>query len=329
MITDVNEILPYLNNPVNRRHTTQIIADCPFCGKSKHFFINKKTLKFDCKKCKEDGAERKLLRQIGAMHLLGSGKALKINNPFLTIYGKEIEEVVETEEEYVNNYKTLLGFERCYYDDNSDVSNYLIGRKFTKIDFELHEVGKTNLISKYENFAIIHIINDFIKHGFVGRNMDHNEGERYKNSKGTKFARLLFGLDELTDTTKDIILTEGIFDKISITTEFDLHNDNSLKCLGTFGNKISDTQIKILSRYEKVQNFFLFFDARDSVEIMKTYSYLLANTFKHKNVYVCYLETGDPGSSDVNTLYNVLMKSVRHDVFFRKYVQNMSKIHYK
>jgi DNA primase len=45
------------------------------------------------------------------------------------------------------------------------------------------------------------------------------------------------------DETDIVVLTEGIFDAISLTRKLDLYDDHSIVPIATFGKKISDTQM--------------------------------------------------------------------------------------
>jgi DNA-binding HxlR family transcriptional regulator len=42
---------------------TQYVADCPFCGKAQHFFVNVKTSQWDCKRCQRRGNVYSFLEQ--------------------------------------------------------------------------------------------------------------------------------------------------------------------------------------------------------------------------------------------------------------------------
>ena len=57
-----------INPKLNR--TNQYICDCPFCGKESHFYIDKTSQLFDCKKCGESGNIYKLLRFVDKLYLL-------------------------------------------------------------------------------------------------------------------------------------------------------------------------------------------------------------------------------------------------------------------
>ena len=53
-----------------KKSKTHYVADCPFCGKEKHFYINIRTQLWDCKHCGESGNIYKLLVQVGKTYLL-------------------------------------------------------------------------------------------------------------------------------------------------------------------------------------------------------------------------------------------------------------------
>lgn len=315
----VESIIPFLRN-VNKTHASQIISDCPFCGKTKHFFLNKVTLSWDCKKCKEDGSIKKLLGKLGKLYLLEGEKVISLNNPVLDVNYEEI--VVEAEKGDVD-VRLPIGFTKLKYDSDNDFANYLKSRKFTRNDFDLYMPGYTKQKIKYEDYVLIQVINNYKLKGFVGRAIYDEMENRYSNSMGTTFANLIFGLDELTNQTDTLIICEGIFDKISITNEIELYNDKTMKCVGSFGNKLTKNQIKVIRRYKNIKNFFLFYDARDSVEIMKKYSLLLKHEFKNCNVNVCYLDQGDPGSSDFHVIANALTESTDYIEFFYSKVQKL------
>ena len=50
----------------SHQHTnnTQIISDCPYCGKDSHFYMNKNTGMWDCKKCGETGNYYKYVQYV-------------------------------------------------------------------------------------------------------------------------------------------------------------------------------------------------------------------------------------------------------------------------
>lgn len=54
---------------------------------------------------------------------------------------------------------------------------------------------------------------------------------RYENSIGTNFTKILGGFDELSSSVKDVIIVEGLFDKVGIDNLLQLWDCNSLKCV--------------------------------------------------------------------------------------------------
>lgn len=59
------------------------IAQCPFCGKQKHFYVNNKTAAFDCKRCGISGGKSKFMELIYSDHLTAT------NDGHLIIYAAE------------------------------------------------------------------------------------------------------------------------------------------------------------------------------------------------------------------------------------------------
>lgn len=299
---DINVVIPLLSNP-KLSHKTQVIADCPFCAKPDHFFISRKTLHWDCKKCKEAGSINRLLHKLGKAHLISGERVVTIKNPVLSL-NHSFESNLEEEEVFESKCRMPIGFEKLNYFDDNKYTQYLKKRKFNKIDFDLYSVGSTELSQKFDDYVLISVYNDYLLKGFVGRYIGKDKEKlRYLNSK-SKFSNLLFGLDEINNKTKSLLLVEGPFDKISATTELGLHDINEFKCCCTFGNKISSKQISILKKYKNLKNIYLMYDARDSVNVMKHASLNLKREFD--NVRVCYLPDSDPGDSDAERL----MKSI-------------------
>ena len=66
---------------------------------------------------------------------------------------------------------------------------------------------------------------------------------RYYTYRTPEHAYVIGGLETL-HFSHEVFLVEGIFDKISVDRFLDLREDVEMKCLCTFGKKISDVQIK-------------------------------------------------------------------------------------
>jgi len=285
----------------------QIICDCVFCGREKHMYINKgysvKGIEhgYDCKKCGKSGNIVTLLQFLGKLELL-EGRDVDIKKPLPTL--KKLNQTVEEEIDIeVKTIKLPIGFKKLKFSDDNKYSEYLRQRKFTELDFEIYQPGYT-WKSKLKDYVIIPITREYEVKGYVARYIGDDENKpRYLNSQDS-FSKLLMGYDEIAENTKTVILVEGSFDKVGVTTELDLHNQEEIKCLASFGKKISDCQLYLL-QIAGIENIFLCFDGRDAIKDIKNIGFKIKNQFK--NILCC--DTGfkfDPASSDKNMLLNIL-----------------------
>ena len=256
-------------------HSKQYVCDCPLCGKERHFYISKKTQMWDCKKCGEEGNIFKLLRYLDKLYLLG-GKSVqdveKINSIRHTL--EENNEAVQQELEEPK-VKLPAGWKVL---KNSNA--YLKGRGITPELCLRYNFGATTLVNKYFGYVIVPIYDNDVVRGFIGRYGAKvvPEGKlRYSNSLHTKFSKLLFGYDEITKNTITVILVEGIFDKIAVDKVLCLWNNEEIKCVATFGKKISEEQIKKLE-LKGISRVILLYDF-DAVKDIKKYGLILQKHF--------------------------------------------------
>ena len=121
--------------------------------------------------------------------------------------------------------------------------------------------------------------------GRYGNKIVPEDKLRYKNSIDTDFSCLLYGYDDIIEgETKTVIITEGVFDKISCDKKLRLYEDKSVRCVCTFGKKISDTQIKKLLN-KGVENIILSYDY-DALKEIKRYGIELTKFFYSVSVAV-------------------------------------------
>lgn len=287
---DNGDLLELLSNP-KLNSTGQYVANCPFCSKESHFYINKHTQQWDCKKCGESGGIAKLLRYLGKTYLL-EGATVQIKERIQTL--KEMEAANEDLlSQTINSLPTIkmpVGYEVIKYNNK-----YLNSRGFTRYNYQHTEVGQTKMLSKFKNYLLFPVYeNDDLK-GFVGR-LDPTTVKnpdnflRYKNSTRTKFSELLYGYDDIVEgKTNVVILVEGIFDKEGVDRNLLLIEagdelDHEIKCCCTFGKKISKTQIQKLVN-KGVSHVILLYDW-DAVMDMKKYGLELAKHFVTRVVYM-------------------------------------------
>ena len=254
-------------------HSGQYVCDCVFCGKEGHMYVNKNTQLFDCKKCGTSGNIFKLLRYLDKLYLLG-GKTVDETNHISSI--RNINDVND-EIKYVEEPKVKLpvGWKQL---NNSN--EYLMNRGITPKLCKRYHFGATTLMRKYSGYIIVPIYDNGVVRGFIGRygaKMVPDNVLRYSNSEHTKFSKLLFGYDEITENTVTVILVEGIFDKIAVDKVLGLWNCEEVKCVATFGKKISDEQILKLE-LKGIQRVILLYDF-DAVKDIKKYGLILQQHF--------------------------------------------------
>lgn len=267
-----------LNVKKETRSGQYIIDFCPFCHKSEHFYINRHTQKWDCKKCGETGGIRKLLRHLDKTYLLGAPTVEKVEK-IKSIRVLRDEEKVEggnIEIATVPSIKMPAGFKVF-----SKPTKYLNQRHIDIDDIRHWGFGYTNIVSKYINYVLVPITEDGDIKGFVGRYSAFKVPDdvlRYSNSLHTDFANLLFGYDDIVkDKTDTVIITEGLFDAIAVTKQLGLFSDNTVRAVCTFGKKISKQQINKLL-VKNVRKVILLYDY-DALKEIKHYALLLNDYF--------------------------------------------------
>lgn len=253
----------------------QYVCDCIFCGKEQHMYVNKKTQMFDCKKCGEYGSVYKILRHLNKLYLL-DGSTIENRERIESIRGRREEmndNVVELSDLPVK--KMPVGWR---ISENS--TKYLLSRGITSEDCKRYNIGASDMLSKYVNYVLIPIYDDKKIRGFIGRYGAKKVPEnklRYNNSRDTEFSELLFGYDEIVSGTDTVILVEGIFDKIAVDKTLRLWDGKEIKCVCTFGKKISDKQIAKLM-LKGITNVILLYDF-DAIREIKKYGLELEKHF--------------------------------------------------
>lgn len=269
-----NEVL--INPKLNR--TNQYICDCPFCGKESHFYIDKTTQLWDCKKCGESGNIYKLLRYVDKLYLL-QGATVEERETIESVRSVLATMVDSEEEEIIASLPVIPMPAGWHVLENGN--SYLRGRGVSAEECVRYELGETRLFRKYKNYLLVPIRDDGKIRGFIGRYASKHVPDgvlRYNNSVGTEFAQLLFGYDEIVaGKTTTVILVEGIFDKMSVDRFLGLWDSPEVKCVSTFGKKISDAQIaKLISK--QVRRVILLYDF-DAVKDIKRYGLVLEKFF--------------------------------------------------
>jgi len=294
-------------------------AICPFCNQNDKFGIKLNKVKggqyrnhisFNCYRgsCQEKGSEYKLLTVIGKGHLLKHGEFIgdteKVTNTIIAV-----EEIMPKLE--VPTVTLPFGFRRC------STHPYLVGRGFQPWQFETYVIGTTKLDTGLKNYIIFSVTEEGEHKGYVSRivwdgatidQYERSTGRRvakYKNEGGVDFGKLLFGIDEITENTEQVILVEGVTDKTNVDVELELYSSEEVKCCATFGKKISEEQIVKLW-LKGVRKVTLMYDP-DAIEESKRYGHVLE--LWQMDVKVGYLSDKDPGELNREQIHQVLLDS--------------------
>lgn len=246
----------------------QYICTCPLCNKPLHFYIHKKTQLWDCKKCQEFGNIYKLLRVLDKLYLLGD-KTVEFTSQIKSIRNITQEAIVNDAETTTNE----LPIKNMPAGFRVRSNAYLKSRGITVDICKRYNIGYTNLSSRHKDYILIPIYDNGEIRGYLGRYGNKIVPEnklRYNNSLGTDFASLLFGYDDIVKgETETVIIVEGVFDAISVNEKLYLDKTPDIKCVCTFGKKISDIQIKKLLE-KQVGTIILCYDY-DALKEIKSY----------------------------------------------------------
>jgi len=301
------------------------LGDCPYCGKEKHLgIIFGNISSFVCKKCNTHGTITKLLYHIGRNDLVSKKKVLDFDKTLNRKLFLEKEEFKFAKLQSPNCYPPL-GFKRIFSD------SYLENRGFSKEIFHNWEIGVSNLLSEYKNYIFFLIKeNDEVK-GWVGRfrankkfidsfnKENKSKGKfilRWRNSE-SQFDSLLFGLDEITEETTNVILVEGITSKANIDYLLNLYNREDVKCVCSFGKKITDNQIyKLLSK--RIENILLIYD-NDATKEAKEYSLILEKYFNVEIGFI-YMKDKDPGDLNLEECLEIVSNPLKPIEFYTNFL---------
>jgi hypothetical protein len=315
--SDLKEVL----GSFKKTGTNQYVSNCPFCTKEGHFYINRTTQLFDCKKCGEEGNIIKLLKLTGKLFLIGKFKSID-RTKIKSLINEEDEDDLEIDLSPKER-KLPFGFKRVYSDD------YWENRGFDENDFKKYKIGNCSMVSKFKGYSIISVEEDGKCVGYISRikksKYEIQEIEkkldrkvlRYINDKGAKFSNLLLGIDEVNSNTDTVILLEGFPDKVTLDKTLELDNSDEIKCCCTFGKKISLSQLlKLVNK--GVRKIILIFDF-DAVAEMKKYGSELLEFFDE--VLIGFTYDKDINDSSPDEIFGLFENLKTPSEFKRKIVK--------
>src|SRR3990167_4343324 len=193
------QVEEYLKDKLNLTDATdtQLVGTCPFCNKEKHFYANKSTGAWDCKRCGEAGSFWGLLKKLedeeGYQIFFNKASQTQDDVHFL---GKFKEKA-----DYMYKYLTSVA-------SADKAREYLNNRGITYEDIEKFHLGYASDINAIS-------IPYFDKNEVIGikyRLLATDSNLRYSNEVGSHVG--LFNKNVVTEPTQALVICEGEFDCI-------------------------------------------------------------------------------------------------------------------
>jgi hypothetical protein len=313
MIPSEAQIRAILTGPV-KKTGSHLICTCWECNKELKYYYNINNGFSDCKSCSKGHNLYQFLQGWGALDLL-QGEQVNVSSDLKRLDALQTG-LVETLE--IPDCKLPPGFKKITWEQENKFTVYLRERKYTLEDFLLYQPGYTDLVEKLEGYVVVPIYRNWVVKGYIARNVLDDDRLRYQNKKGVKFSKLLDGIDDCTTNTETAIITEGHFDKVSVTTELKLHEQESFKALASFGKKLTISQMELLQQ-TNVKNLYFLYDMKDAINQIKQFGSALKRKF---NVYGCYAATNlDAGQMQAKQLLTLLQQATPIENYTRNYVQ--------
>jgi len=286
MLLTVDELSEVLEDVRLDGRKRNIVCDCPYCGKKSKFGVSiiKEGNPFRCFSCNETGRNIKLMSFFGRLDLITEFVENEnvLENVILSTEEDEID--VGLEEEVLPPRSKRVVFD-----------NYLDSRNWYDESYYYIPVYKSKDF-KYLDYIIIPItmynktVGYISRHKWSKKKIDNFNKKakinntyqilRYRNSEGNEFGKMLGGFDQIVSgETHTAILVEGYMDVENISKQLNLYENDEVKCVCTFGKKISVEQIYHLQNVG-IKNVIVLYDL-DAVEDVKK-----INLSKYFNVLV-------------------------------------------
>lgn len=216
-----------------------------------------------------------------------------------------------------------MGFKRVLYHP------YLEERGFEEDDYDRYWAGVSNIDPRYKDFIIFGIKQFGHTKATVARSIKSKEeikklSEYYKKigskkkvlryiNSNSDFAKILLGIEEVTEKTDTVIIVEGLFDKQNTDKVLGLKGQEEVKCVASFKCGLSNEQMHLLQR-SGVKKIVLLYDPDVIDEITKA-AWELDNYF---DVHIGFSESGrDPGEMCADD-FDEVFANLRSPSQFRK-----------
>jgi len=300
-------------------------VNCPQCSRSDKFGIKftKRGGVTHCFYCHQGFSLYRILKEKGRTDLLSKDE-IEVEE-FNLLKDLEVKIANKTDFTPPKTVKKPIGYKPL-----KEKNNYLDSRNFSKKHYELFKPGTAWLHPQLDKDYLVFLIyqHNELK-GWLARSLKSKEWHkdnlkrfkkgkdklmlRYINDTNAEFSKLLGGFDEVTEATKDLIIVEGLFDKVNVDTELFLLEQDEIKCLCTWGDGITEHQARLIGQL-KVENVYIMYDYGTQEESKQAASELQRFT---ENVYICEIKQkgADPGTLKAEEVINALYDS-RNFLYF-------------
>jgi len=261
---------------------------CPVCNhRKKKLEANLSTYKFNCWVCNFKGTSivslfRKLKVEEGLIK-----KAIELTNYTSKIFTEE----TNSDSIFLpTNFISLI--KKGNTPEYNHAISYLYKRGITKIDIIKYNIGYCET-GEYKNMLIIpsYDANQNLNY-FIARSFYKDSNIKYINPK---ISRDVICFELFIDWNQDIILTEGVFDAMSIKR-------NCIPLLGKY--VLPELKNKLLQK--EVSNVYICLDSDALNESLNIAKYLIANG---KIAYVVELGDQDPSNMGYRDITDLIRKT--------------------
>lgn len=321
------ELLPEFHLDMRGKN---LVGPCPECGHDEFGISLEEGHRFGCyrkSKCGFNGNIVTLLKYLGKWDEVQNEKSTTLPEKINKTYEAEFTHDLE-----IPNINPPIGWKRVF--DHP----YLNERGFTAEDYERYPVGITKIDPRLKNDYVIFLCyqNNEVK-GWVARHKATKQeldkinlirkGQkktivpRYKNSL-SEFAHLCYGIDELNDKVEELVLVEGIFDKVNTDRILLLEEQDTVKCNCTYKAGLSPEQLALIKKKApNLKRFVLLYD-NDVVPIINDTAARLKDDYE---VLIGFHPTKDPGEMTESDFYDV-MRSLQTPIEFKTFKLEVKKI---
>lgn len=296
--------------------------NCPHCQKKGKFgfLLYENNGIVHCFKCDYKTSLYTYLKSINKLNLIGLKKSVQSSNKLQSIR-KNLKNYIKESKKNVN---LPYGFKII------DRNAYLNARGFSDYHYKLFTPGYTDSIieNRLNNYIIFVLYQDQQISGWLARSKyskEWHENNLQEFKKGNcdlklryinasiDFGNIIGGYDELSSGTETVLIVEGLFDKVNVDNKLKLYYNERVKCIFTFGNKISNQQISLLQKKE-IKKVILLYDY-NTIEQSKKYGLILSKYF-YTEICTIQMKDLDPGDASYFQLYKILKeRKVAHQYF--------------